>query len=1101
MSSKKLLHFIVGMLLLPVLTFAQNTTGSLTGSVKADNGEVLVGATVSVLHVPTGTVYKVQSRKSGAFDISNMQPGGPYTISVSYVNYQTEKREDIYINLGDASRVDVVLSTKVAKLADVTVRGTRNASDLSVRGGTQTTIGRDKIENLPTVGRNIQDFLRFTPSVKLLGGTGGLTGISIAGQNNRFNSFYIDGAVNNDQFGLSASGTNGGQTAVGPISMDAIDQIQVMVSPFDASIGNFTGGGINATTKGGTNTTSGTVYNFTQNQNLTGKTPNGDKALATKLNPFSAKTMGASVGGAIVKNKLFFFVNYESIESNRPQPFDLAGYRGISTKADIDALVTSVKSKYGYDMGSYADNPETISSKRLATKLDWNINANNRLSVSYRHTESQNYNTSASSSTRVNFYNNGVLYPNKTNSLSAELRTTFKNGITNKMLFTVTDVTDDRSQIGAAFPRVIINDGSSSNQITFGSENFSAANLLKQTNKNFLDYIKFNINKHSLTLGIDYELSKSYNVFIRDNFGTYTYNALSDFLNDKAPFQYARSFSLLDNAYGDNTKAAASFYTGRGSAFINDEVRVNDNLTINYGIRGDYTKFLSTPFQDDYFNNNAIPTIQLFNYDLAGARSGQISDPKLSISPRFGFTYKVPTERITIRGGIGMFTGRIPLVWPGGVFNNTGGSVGGVSLFSPTFATTLASMKFRPNPTQQYTANELGISTAFAKGQVDLIAKDFRLPKLLRASLAVDKKFDNNWSVTVEGSVSKNINEIYYSRIDIQNPIGNMVGPDNRNIYNNGVRMNFPAYGGLPAGNPYTGVYLLKNQPKNSQKGFAANFTASVDKSWADGFSFNAFYTYGTAFVTHEPTSSQNNSQWRFMETVNGRNFVNRSRSDFDLGHRFSMFAAKKFTYLKGNMATTVSVVYNGQSGNAFSYVYSNGPVRDNGATESNDLLFIPTKNQLTAMTFVTQSGFSLSQDAQKAAFEAYINQDSYLSKRRGQYAERNGARLPFQNIVDLKVMQDFFVKVSGKKYQFQLTYDIFNFTNMLNRVWGRTYFLSNDQFGLVRYANPTSGAPSLLPTYSFNPVNNNTPWGISSSTAPSYSARWVSQLGLRFKF
>ena len=1101
MSSKKLLHFIVAMLLLPVLTFAQNTTGSLTGSVKADNGEILVGATVTVLHVPTGTEYKVQSRKSGAFEISNMQPGGPYTISVSYVNYQTEKKEDIYINLGDAARVDVVLYNKAAKLADVTVRASRNASDLSVRGGTQTTIGRDKIDNLPTVGRNLQDFLRFTPSVKLLGGTGGLTGISIAGQNNRFNSFYIDGAVNNDQFGLSASGTNGGQTAVGPISMDAVDQIQVMVSPFDASIGNFTGGGINATTKGGTNTTSGTVYSFTQNQDLTGKTPTGLKSAATKLNPFSAKTMGASVGGAIVKNKLFFFVNYESIESNRPQPFDLAGYRGVSKQADIDALVSTVKSKYGYDMGSYADNPETISSKRLATKLDWNVNSNHRLSISYRHTESQNYNTSASSSTRVNFYNNGVLYPNKTNSVSAELRSNFKNGITNKMLFTLTDVTDDRSQIGAAFPRVIINDGSSSNQITFGSENFSAANLLKQTNKNFLDYVKFNINKHSLTLGIDYELSKSYNVFIRDNFGTYTYNSLPDFLTDKAPFQYARSFSLLDNTYGDNTKAAASFYTARGSAFINDEVRVTDNLTINYGIRGDYTKFLSTPFQDDYFNNNAIPTIQLYNYDLAGARSGQISDPKLSISPRLGFTYKVPTERITIRGGIGLFTGRVPLVWPGGVFNNTGGSVGGVSLFSPTFATTLASMKFRPNPTQQYTANELGISTAFAKGQVDLIAKDFRLPKLLRASLAVDKKFDNNWSVTVEGSVSKNINEIYYTRVDIQNPIGNMVGPDNRNIYNNGVRMNFPAYAGLPAGNPYTGVYLLKNQPKNSQKGFAANFTASVDKSWADGFSFNAFYTYGTAFVTHEPTSSQNNSQWRFMETVNGRNYVNRSRSDFDLGHRFSMFAAKKFTYLKGNMATTVSVVYNGQSGNAFSYVYSNGPVRDNSATESNDLLFIPTKDQLTAMTFVTQSGFNLSQAAQKEAFEAYINQDSYLSKRRGQYAERNGARLPFQNIVDLKVMQDFFVKVSGKKYQFQLTYDIFNFTNMLNRVWGRTYFLSNDQFGLVRYSNPTSGAPSLIPTYSFNPINNNTPWGISSSTAPSYSARWVSQLGLRFKF
>jgi len=458
----------------------------------------------------------------------------------------------------------------------------------------------------------------------------------------------------------------------------------------------------------------------------------------------------------------------------------------------------------------------------------------------------------------------------------------------------------------------------------------------------------------------------------------------------------------------------------------------------------------------------------------------------------------MPADRITIRGGIGLFTGRVPLVWPGGVYNNTGGSVGGVSLSSTSSPAALATIKFRPSPTQQYTAADLGINTAFAKGQVDLIAKDFRLPKLLRASLAVDKKFDNNWSVTFEGSVSKNINEIYYQRVDILPPVGNLVGPDNRFIYNAGSQIVLPAYGGLPAGKPYTGVFVMKNQPYNSKKGYAANFTASVDKAWADGFSFNAFYTYGTAFVTNEPTSSQNNSQWRYMETVNGRNYVNRSRSDFDLGHRVSMFASKKFTYLKGNMATTLSVVYNGQSGSAFSYVYSNGPVRDQGATETNDLLFIPTKDQLTAMTFITQTGYSLSADAQKAAFEAYINQDSYLSKHRGQYAERNGGRLPFQNVVDLKVMQDFFVKVSGKKYQFQLTYDIFNFSNMLNRVWGRTYFLSNDQFGLVRYASATN---SVTPTYSFNPVNNNTPWGISSSTAPSYSARWVSQLGLRFKF
>jgi len=1078
--------------MLPVLTFAQNTTGSLSGSVKADNGEVLVGATISVLHVPTGTVYKVQTRKSGTFDISNMQPGGPYSISVSYVNYQTEKRDDIYINLGDAARLDIVLATKVAKLADVTVNASRKGSDLSVRGGTQTIIGKDKIENLPTVGRNLQDYLRFTPSVKLVGGTGGLTGMSIAGQNNRFNSFYIDGAVNNDQFGLSASGTNGGQTSVGPISMDAVDQIQVMVSPFDASIGNFTGGGINATTKSGTNDVSGTVYSFTQNQNLTGKTPTGDKALATKLNPFSAKTVGGSFGGAIIKNKLFYFVNYETIESNRPQPFDFAGYKGASSAAVIDALAATVKSKYGYDVGSYLDNPETVSSKRLAAKLDWNITSNHRLSISYRHSEARDFNTSASNSTTINFFNNGILYPNKTNSLSAELRSTFKNGISNKMLFTITDVTDDRSQIGDPFPRVSITDGSG--KIIFGSEEYSTSNLLRQTNKNFLDYLKFNVNNHNLTLGIDYELSKSYNVFIRQNFGSYTYNTLADFLGDKAPSSYNRSFSMLDNTTGDDTKAAASFYSGRGSAFFNDEFKPTDNLTINYGVRGDYSKFLCIPYKDDYFNNPLVIGALSASNDLMGARSGQMNDPKISISPRIGFTYKIPKENLTIRGGLGMFTGRMPLVWPGGVYNNNGLSVGGIS---PT-GSTLSKLTFRANPLGQYTAADLGLNPGLAKGQVDLIAPDFRLPKLFRASLAIDKKLGNNWTVTIESSVSKNINEIYYKRVDILNNLGVMTGPDNRYIYNNAAKIQFPAIGNIPAGNPYTGIFVLTNQPYNSKKGFAYNFTASIDKSWTDGFSFNAFYTYGTAFVTNEPTSSQNNSQWRYMETVNGRNYVERSRSDFDLGHRVSLFSAKKFTYLKGAMATTISLVYNGQSGNPFSYVYSTGPVRDQGTGETNDLLFIPTTSQLSAMTFVTNASYPLSATDQKAAFDAYIQQDNYLSKHRGQYAERNGGRLPFQNIIDLKLMQDFNVKMNGRKYQFQLTYDIFNFTNMLNRNWGRTYFLSNDQFALVKYQGATG---SLIPSYSFAPISNNTPWGVSTSVAPSYSARWVSQIGLRFKF
>jgi hypothetical protein len=1091
MLSKKLLHFAVAMLLLPVLTFAQNTTGNISGSVKADNGEVLVGATISVLHVPTGSVYSAQTRKSGLFDVSNLQPGGPYVVTVSYVNYQSEKKEDIYVALGDVVRIDVILSSKIDKLKDVTVSTTKRGSDLSVRGGTQTIIGRDKLDNLPTVGRNVQDFLRFTPTAKFVGSNGDLAGVSIAGQNNRFNSLYIDGAVNNDQFGLSASGTNGGQTGVGPISIDAVDQFQVMVSPFDASIGNFTGGGINATTKGGTNNFSGTVYSFSQNQNLTGKTPTGAKDKAVKLNPFQAKTVGGSLGGAIFKNKLFYFVNFESIENERPQPFDISGYKGASGKADIDNLVNFVKTKYGYDVGGYQDNAASTSAKRIATKLDWNVNKMNKFSLSYRYNETSTYATSASSSSRVNFYNNGVLYPNKTNSLSAELKSAFKNGSSNKMLFTYTDVVDDRSPIGADFPRVTILDGTGG-QMIFGSEEFSTSNLLKQRNINFLDYFKFNINKNAFTVGVDYELSKSYNVFIRQNFGSYQFGSLSDFLTQKAPIRYDRSFSLLDKTTGDNTKAAASFYTGRGSIFINDELRYSDNLTLNFGVRADYTKYLSTPLEDLYFN---FYTTKI--YDFNGARSGSIPDPKMSISPRVGFTYKIPEENITFRGGAGMFTGRVPLVWPGGVFNNNGQSVGGISIFTAADIAKYG-ITFRPNPLGQYTAGDLGLSTAAAKGQMDLISSNFKLPKIFRASLAMDKKLKDNWSITVEGTVSKNINEIYYRRLDIQKPVGQLVGPDNRYIYDL-KRIGYPASVGITAGsNPYTGVFLLENQPYYGRSGFAYNFTASIDKSWTDGFSFNAFYTYGSSFVTHEPTSSQNNSQWRFMETVNGRNDVRSSRSDFDLGHRVSAFIAKKFTYAKGALASTFSLVYNGQSGNPFSYVYATGPVRDQGTSETNDLIFIPTAAQIKAMTFVTNSSYPLSAAAQAQALEDYISQDNYLSKNRGNYAERNGARLPFTNIIDVKFVQDFNVKLNNKKYQFQLTYDVFNFTNMLNRNWGRTYFMSNDQFSIIKYQGATG---STTPSYSFSPIANNTPWGISSSTAPSYSARWVSQLGLRFKF
>ena len=1101
MLIKKLMQVVFVLLLMPVCVLAQNTASGLNGTVKTNTGESLVGATIIATHEPTGTVYRVQSRLGGRFDINNMNPGGPYVVEISFVNFANERKTDIYLNLGETFKIDFALAPKVNNIGGVTVTATKKTTEISGKGGPETIIGRDKIDNLPSVGRNLQDYLRFTPQAKFAGSNGNIAGISIAGQNNRYNSLFIDGAVNNDVFGLSSSGTNGGQSGVGPISIDAIDQFQVVISPYDASIGNFTGGGISATTRGGSNKTQGSVYYFTQNQDLAGKTPTGDKSLATKLSPFTAQTYGFRVGGAIKKNKVFYFINAEQIKNSRPQPFDYSTYRGSLTQANIENLSNYIKNTYGYETGGFLDNAETVEAQRIATKIDWSINTNNKLSVSYRYNKSERNNTAGSNPTNINFFNNGEFFPSVTNSLSLELRSTFRKGASNRLLITFTGVNDDRGAIGSAFPRVTINDqGASIANIRFGTEEFSTANLLIQKNIGLLDFYKFNVGKHSFTVGTDNEFSNSKNVFIRQNYGSYTYLNIADFYNAATvrPNRYQRSFSRLDDK-SDDTEAAAKFNTLRLGLFFNDEIRVNENFTLNLGVRADYTKFLTTPREDKFFNDTAIRAINQF-YDLKGARSGQISSPAIAISPRIGFTYRIPEENLVIRGGIGMFTGRVPLVWPGGVYNQNGVSLGGVDLSTSVIPNAIQPPLFNSNPFGQPNAAQLGININDQRGQIDLIAEDFRLNKLLRASLAADKRLNNNWTLTFEAIVSKNINEIYYENVNIIPPSIALTGAgsgETRKIYTTG---NLPSRIPMRSNgvNPYQGnVFLLSNN--QGDKGFAYNFTVGVNKIYKDNWSFTANYTFGNSVTTYEGTSSQNNSQWNNMINATGRNFVTRSSSDFSLGHRVTAFVSKKFVYAKGALATSISLFYTGQSGEPMSFVYSNSLIRDVNNNNARDLVYVPTPTDLLNMTFISTTAVTATPDAQKAALNTYIANNPYLSKRRGQYAERNGSRLPFQNTIDLNLKQDFNVKVGKNKYTFQLSYDVFNFTNMLNRDWGRSYFLGNfSSYGLIT----VTSFNGTTPRYTFNPNNNAvSPWAVSISSVPSFAPRWISQVGIRFNF
>lgn len=1089
---KRIFKALAFLIAIPLINSAQETSSGVGGVVKGGTGEPLVGATITATHIPTGTLYRVASRAGGRYDISNMTPGGPYLLVATFVGFQDEKREDVFLNLGEKSRFDFALVDKSGSLTEV-VLSTRRAPSQG-KGGTETGISNDKVVNMPTVSRSLNDYLRYTPQAKITGDGG----VSLAGQNNRYNAFYIDGAINNDVFGLAASGTNGGQANINPISIDAVDQFQVVLSPYDASIGGFTGGGINAITRGGTNDFKGSAWFYYRDESIAGKTPgNLSKGDRKRLADLDNNNYGFRIGGPIIKNKLFFFLLGEIQRDTRPQPFNFTEYRGNSTIDSINKLINHLNTKYGYDPGSFLDNPEKVKTNRITAKIDWNMSPVHKLSFSYRFNDGTRFNTSASSSTTINFYNNGYLFPNTTHTVTGELRSSFKRNLNNRLLITYSNVLDNRDPIGAPFPRVTINDGSGT--VVFGTENFSTGNYLLQKNWTFYDAFKFYVGKSNLiTIGTDNLFSDVYNVFIRDLFGTYQYNNLNDFIIDAKPRRYQRSFSLVESKTDEeNSISAAAFKYVNLAFFINDEIKASDRLTFNLGIRSDKTVFLDDPREDKFFNDTALAILSQY-YDMHGTRSGQISEVAWSISPRLGFVYRMPEENLTVRGGVGFFTGRMPLVWPGGVYNQNGVNLGGIDLNPPSAS---QNINFRPDPFNQYSSTDFGISLANSKGQVDLISKTFKLPRIFRTSLGVDKNLGKGWTFTLEGLFSKNINEIYYQNVNILPPANKSVGPGSRIVYTpTGSPTRIPLKSGNI--NPYTGnIFLLYNNPDKDSRGLSYNFTTLIDKKFRKGFAATLSYTYGNSIVTNEGTSSQNNSQWRFMETVNGRNFVPRSTSDFDLGHRIFAYASKKFTYLKDKLATTISLVFNAQQGQPFSYVYRNSIVGDNGFGETNDLIYIPTAAELQSMIFLnnTVGGVTYNQDQQRQLLEKYIQGNGYLRKHRGQFAERNGDRLPWANILDLKITQDFNFKLSRKVYTLQLGYDVYNFTNMISKRWGQTYFLANDNYQLIQFTGFVS-ASNLTPQFRFNPQTGK-PWGLSTSTSPGLSARWISQVSARISF
>ena len=1142
MLIKKIFPFILAIMSLPFAMSAQVTTSNISGFTNTGTGTGLAGATITATHIPTGTVYTSIARTGGRFDINNMNPGGPYRITTTFTGFEAVTKEDVFLTLGETYRADFDLKSKETELATVVVTGARRATTAKI--GTETSISRAKLDIIPNIGRNIGDYLRFTPQARVNGPT-----ISIGGQNNRYNSFLIDGAVNNDVFGLSASGTNGGRAGTPPISIDAIDQLVVSVAPYDASFGNFTGGAINAVTKSGTNQFHGSAYYVFRNQNLAGLTPGVPDSVSVKYPKFKNETYGFTIGGPILKNKAFFFLNAEKQKDVRPQPY--TGPEG-SVIDSITKLVNHLKTKYNYDPGDFRNNPDLIDRININTRFDFNLTRAHKLTLSYRYTDAKRVNPNRSSyngsAGTINFTNGAEVFPSVQHSGNLELNSKFSNKLNNKFRVSFTDVVDDRMIAGTPFPSVTITSFNGGPSYNFGSEGPSTANLLKQSIINFFNALKYNTGKHAFTLGADLDFNKSYNLFINRNFGQYTYGTLGPiqpnavpqigslqaFIEDRGPARLQRQYSLVDpgNKTGDEggVNAAANFKSVRLGFFLNDEIKVNSKFTLTLGLRADRTEFTTTPPTDAFFRDSAMQVISQF-YDLKGARSGEKFKPSFLFSPRMGFKYNIDEENVTVRGGIGIFGGRTPLVWPGGIYQNTGTVIGGLDTIrnnaqllaagtgtNPAFGLQTGTgagiqpVRFNPDVNTQFTQGDFGLPTNLLKsqGDINLISKKFKLPAVLKTSIAADKRFGKGWTFTTELLVTKNIYEADWQNVNFLPQTGlKSTGPDTRDIYStngNPTRLTYRP-GGATAliRNPYSNIILIKNS--EGKKGYSYNFTVQLNKESRNGLQLNAAYTYGNSQVNNEGTNSVNVSNWQFMETVRGRNYNVRSTSDFDLGHRIYALVSKKFTYANKHAATTLTLSYNGQSGNTFSYVYANAFVGD--GVFGNDLMYIPaSRAEMDVMAFVTTLRGAAATPAanainiaqQKDNFEVFIQSDKYLRKNRGRHAERNGARLPFTNIVDANISQEFLMKVGQTTHKASVTLDVFNLTNMISKKAGKIFFLGNDQTNVVSFQGYQTG--TTVPTFQFFKPLNNQPYQLNDvQTSANTSARWNAQLTFRYSF
>ena len=1130
---------VLGLVGLSGLAQAQDvTTASLNGLVVDETGEGLPGATVLAVHLPSGTRYGNVTRGDGRYNLTGLRVGGPYAVTVTFVGYRPEERRLDGLTLGQDLELNVRLREEGVAGEEVVVEVDRSAVISSDRTGASTNISQEQIQRLPTLTRSLGDLTRLSPQAA----TNGFNN-TIAGRNNLYNNITIDGSVFNNVFGLA--GEVGGQTNAQPISLDAIEQVQINIAPFDVRQGQFTGAGINVVTRSGTNRIEGTAYTLNRSETFVGEKVD---TATVPLPAFTQNRYGVSLGGPIVQNRAFLFVNAELARRDDPGQFfrprlasDPAGATGVSSvaEADLQALTDLLASKYNFDPGTFGSYTLDTYSDNVTARFDLNLSQAHRFSLRYNYLNSyRDVPLSNSGATggrqnnaqRVPFSGSNYRINNDVQSFIGQLNSTFGQRYANIARLGFTALRDSRSQfIDRPFPLVDIENGAGQTITSFGAEPFTPNNRLDTDVFQFSNDFTAFLGAHTVTLGTSNEFYSFANGFTPNYYGVFRFRSLADFVAHvnaadptaagvPQPSRYQLQYSAVPGVavpLAEISAAQLGFYA-------QDEWSPTRTLRLTLGLRADVPVFTS--------DLPANPTVAALRFQDQDGNDERIDVSKLPDStplwsPRLGFNWDALGNRtLQLRGGTGIFTGKIPFVWVSNQASNNGVLFGETLVQAPAaqannsaFRLCLPGTGTATVPCQQITFTDdvraYVPATAAAPASVLINAtdEDFRFPQVWRTSFAVDGRLPLGVIGTLEGMYSKDLNAVFHRNANLADPIGTFEGPDNRPRFggtdatariNNGV----PATATTAAVPAVTSAIVLDN----TTKGYQSFVTGQLQKTFTAG-PFDGLYT--SFAYTNAMAKDLTSSTSSIAATAYNNNQVSTSPNDPVLGysnylqrHRVIGVAAYELEYL-GLAGTSFSVVYSGGSGFRYSYTYANDMNGDR--INGNDLIYIPTDANDPAQILVEKNGTSdpRTEADIRAQIEAYIEQDDYLSEHRGEYATRGGAEAPWTHRVDLGIKQRFFVPMGGRRTRVELSFDIQNVANLLNSEWGlqRTTNVGATQFLSFRSVAPAlvNGQPNPnanRPIFTM-PLVNGQPLAESFRVDTDLGSRWQAQFGLRVSF